>query len=154
MRGAEVCKTYAIFEKRIMKLIEKEENGQLISPVLPSNVKNYLIDIDGTVCDDIPNEQPERMATAALYPEALVTLNKWFDEGHIITFFTSRTEAHREVTEQWLKDNGFKYHGLLMGKPRGGNYHWIDNHMVRATRYEGRFTDLIQKEVTIEVFEK
>lgn len=137
-----------------MKLIEKEENGQLISPVLPSNVKNYLIDIDGTVCDDIPNEQPERMVTAALYPEALVTLNKWFDEGHIITFFTSRTEVHREVTEKWLADNGFKYHGLLMGKPRGGNYHWIDNHMVRATRYEGRFTDLIQKEVTIEVFEK
>ena len=39
------------------------------------------------------------METAALYPEALVTLNKWFDEGHIITFFTSRTEEHREVTE-------------------------------------------------------
>jgi len=137
-----------------MKLIEKEENGQLISPVLPSNVKNYLIDIDGTICDDIPNEQPERMATAELYPEALITLNKWFDEGHIITFFTSRTEEHRMVTEKWLADKGFKYHGLLMGKPRGGNYHWIDNHMVRATRYEGRFTDLVQKEVTIEVFEK
>jgi hypothetical protein len=136
-----------------MNLIEKEENGQLISPVLPADVKNYLIDIDGTICDDIPNEQPERMATAELYPEALVTLNKWFDEGHIITFFTSRTEAHREVTEQWLEANGFKYHGLLMGKPRGGNYHWIDNHMVRATRYEGRFTDLINKEVTIQVFE-
>ncbi|MDP1745299.1 MAG: phosphoheptose isomerase, partial [Bacteroidota bacterium] len=65
---------------------------------------------------------------------------------------TSRTEAHRVVTEKWLADNGFKYHGLLVGKPRGGNYHWIDNHMVRATRYEGRFTDLIMKEVTIEVF--
>jgi len=137
-----------------MKLIEKEANGQLISPVLPSHVKNYLIDIDGTICDDIPNEQPERMATAELYPEALITLNKWFDEGHIITFFTSRTEEHRTVTEKWLAEKGFKYHGLLMGKPRGGNYHWIDNHMVRATRYEGRFTDLVQKEVTIEVFEK
>lgn len=68
------------------KLVEKEENGQKISPVLPENVKNYLIDIDGTICDDIPNEQPERMETAELYPEALVTLNKWFDEGHIITF--------------------------------------------------------------------
>ena len=134
-------------------LIQKTENGQAISPVLPEHVKNYLIDIDGTVCDDIPNEQPERMLTAALYPEALVTLNKWFDEGHIITFFTSRTEEHRVVTEQWLKANGFKYHGLLMGKPRGGNYHWIDNHMVRATRYEGRFTDLIEKEVKIQVFE-
>ncbi len=137
-----------------MNLIEKEENGKLISPVLPSHIKNYLIDIDGTVCDDIPNEQPERMATAVLYPEALITLNKWFDEGHIITFFTSRTEEHRIITEEWLKENGFKYHGLLMGKPRGGNYHWIDNHMVRATRYEGRFTDLIDKEVTIQVFEQ
>ncbi len=137
-----------------MTLIEKIENGHLISPVLPENVKNYLIDIDGTICDDIPNEEPERMATAELYPEALVTLNKWYDEGHIITFFTSRTEDHRLVTEKWLAVNGFKYQGLLMGKPRGGNYHWIDNHMVRATRYEGRFTDLIQKEITIEVFEK
>ncbi|MEI8136228.1 MAG: phosphoheptose isomerase [Bacteroidota bacterium] len=135
-------------------LLEKEENGQKISPILPKNIKNYLIDIDGTICDDIPNEEPERMETAALYPEALVTLNEWFKDGHIITFFTSRTLAHREVTEKWLKANGFKYHGLLMGKPRGGNYHWVDNHMVRATRYEGRFTDLIQKEVTIEVFEQ
>jgi uncharacterized HAD superfamily protein len=136
------------------KLVEKEENGQKISPVLPEHVKNYLIDIDGTICDDIPNEQPERMETAELYPEALVTLNKWFDEGHIITFFTSRTEEHRDVTEKWLNKHGFKYHGLLMGKPRGGNYHWVDNHMVRATRYEGRFTDLIEKNVTIQVFEK
>lgn len=136
------------------KLVEKEENGQKISPVLPEHVKNYLIDIDGTICDDIPNEQPERMETAELYPEALVTLNKWFDEGHIITFFTSRTEEHRLVTERWLNKHGFKYHGLLMGKPRGGNYHWVDNHMVRATRYEGRFTDLIEKNVTIQVFEK
>lgn len=136
------------------KLVEKEENGQKISPVLPENVKNYLIDIDGTICDDIPNEQPERMETAELYPEALVTLNKWYNEGHIITFFTSRTEEHRVVTEKWLNKNGFKYHGLLMGKPRGGNYHWVDNHMVRATRYEGRFTDLVEKNVTIQVFEK
>lgn len=135
------------------QLIEIEENGKKLSPVLPDTVKNYLIDIDGTICDDIPNEEPERMATAELYPEALVTLNKWYDEGHIITFFTSRTEAHRLVTEQWLKQHGFKYHGLLMGKPRGGNYHWIDNHMVRATRYTGRFTDLVKKETTIEVFE-
>lgn len=137
-----------------MDLIEKKENGHLISPVLPEHVKNYLIDIDGTICDDIPNEEPERMATAEVYPDALKTLNKWYDEGHIITFFTSRTEDHREVTEKWLNEHGFKYHGMLMGKPRGGNYHWVDNHMVRATRYEGKFTDLIEKEVTIQVFEK
>lgn len=129
-----------------------DEKGNQMSPMLPQETKNYLIDIDGTICDDIPNEEPERMATAALYPEALETLNKWFDEGHIITFFTSRTEEHRVVTEAWLDEHGFKYHGILFGKPRGGNYHWIDNHIVRATRYEGKFTDLVTRSAEIEVF--
>ncbi len=137
-----------------MELIPLNENGHALSPILPENVKNYLIDIDGTICDDIPNEEPERMLTAAVYPEALATLNKWYDQGHIITFFTSRTEAHRAYTERWLAEHGFKYHGMVMGKPRGGNYHWIDNHMVRATQYKGKFTDLIDKKVTIQVFEK
>ncbi len=136
------------------KLVPKSEDGKAISPVLPEEVKNYLIDIDGTICDDIPNEEPERMATAEVYPDALHRLNKWYDEGHIITFFTSRTEDHREVTEKWLNEHGFKYHGLLMGKPRGGNYHWIDNHLVRATRYTGNFSELVEKEVTIQVFEE
>lgn len=135
-----------------IKLINKTIEGKDISPVLPQEVKNYLIDIDGTICDDIPNEQPERMSTANIYPEALETLNKWYDQGHVITFFTSRLESHRSITEKWLKKHGFKYHGLLMDKPRGGNYHWIDNHMVRATRYDGKFTDLVEKNVKIQVF--
>ena len=131
-----------------------DEQGQQLSPILPEDVKNYLIDIDGTITDDVPNEEPERMATCQPFPDALRTLNKWYDEGHIITFFTSRTEAHRSVTEAWLKEHGFKYHGILFGKPRGGNYHWIDNHMVKATRFKGKFTDLILKQHEIEVFEK
>jgi len=134
------------------RLLKKNIKGQMISPVLPKNITNYLIDIDGTICDDIPNEQPERMSTAQVYPDALETLNKWYDQGHIITFFTSRLESHRIVTENWLNNNGFKYHGLLMDKPRGGNYHWIDNHIVRATRFEGNFTDLVKKNVSIQVF--
>lgn len=135
------------------KLQPLTQNGEQVSPVLADGIKNYLIDIDGTICDDIPNEEPERMVTAAMYPDALKTLNSWYDEGHIIYFFTSRTEAHRNITEAWLNKHGFKYHGMLMGKPRGGNYHWIDNHLVKATRYRGRFTDLIEKEVTIQVFD-
>ena len=133
-------------------LHDKVESGEKVSPILPSGVKNYLIDIDGTICDDIPNEEPGRMETAKLYPDALETLNKWYYQGHIICFFTSRTEDHREVTEKWLNNNGFKYHSLVMGKPRGGNYHWIDNHLVKATRYNGKFTDLVEKNVTIQVF--
>jgi hypothetical protein len=140
-------------EERNIKLQAVLENGAQLSPVLPEGIKNYLIDIDGTICDDIPNEEPERMVTAAVYPDALETLNRWYDEGHVIYFFTSRTEAHREITEEWLKKHGFKYHGMIVGKPRGGNYHWIDNHLVKAIRYRGKFTDLIEKEVTIQVFD-
>ncbi len=130
----------------------KGDDGKLLSPVLSEDVKNFLIDIDGTITDDIPNEEPERMATCLPYPDALEIINKWYEEGHIITFFTSRTEEHRKITEEWLKKHKFLYHGLLMGKPRGGNYHWIDNHMVKATRYKGQFTDLVLENHTIEVF--
>ena len=131
-------------------LIEAIDNaGKKISPVLPSDKKNYLIDIDGTVGEDIPNEEPERMVTAEAYPDAIETINRWFDEGHHICFFTARTENHRIVTETWLNEKGFNYHSLLMGKPRGGNYHWIDNHVVRATRYTSKFTDLVKRNVEI-----
>ncbi len=134
------------------QLIVTQIAGKNVSPILPEHIKNYLIDIDGTICDDIPNEEPERMETAELYPDALETLNQWFDEGHIITFFTSRVEEHREVTEKWLNKNGFKFHGILFGKPRGGNYHWIDNHIVRATKFNGKFTELTNKVSNIQVF--
>jgi len=134
------------------KLVEKKVDGQYISPVLPEDIKNYMIDIDGTICDDIPNEEPERMLTASVYPDALYTLNKWYEQGHIITFFTSRVEENREVTEAWLAKHGFKYHGILFGKPRGGNYHWVDNHIVRATRFTGKFTDLVDSNEKIQVF--
>ncbi len=153
-RGNLVRTTDLTGQMKNKKLISKVIDGANVSPLLPSEVKNYLIDIDGTICDDIPNEEPERMLSAELYPDALITIDKWFEEGHVITFFTSRLEEHREVTEAWLNKHGFRYHGLLMGKPRGGNYHWIDNHIVRATRYEGKFTDLVDREVKIQVFEQ
>ena len=129
------------------------EDGNRVSPILPEGKKNYLIDIDGTVGEDIPNEEPERMVTAEAYLDAIETINRWYGEGHHICFFTARTEDHREVTETWLEEKGFHYHTLLMGKPRGGNYHWIDNHVVRATRYTSKFTDLVKRNVEIEVFD-
>ncbi len=134
-------------------LLELSKDGKKISSVLPPHVKNFLIDIDGTICEDIPNEEPERMADAFIYPGALEKIKQWYDDGHIITFFTSRTESHREVTTFWLNKHGFKYHGLLMNKPRGGNYHWIDNHDVLATKYTGRFTEFVEKMTPTQVFE-
>lgn len=131
---------------------EKDEQGRSISPVLSENTKNYLIDIDGTITDDVPNEEPERMFTCLPYEGAVEIINSWYDQGHIITFFTSRTDEHEVVTKQWLDKHGFKYHNLLLNKPRGGNYHWIDNHVVRATRYNGIWDDLIKTQKIVEVF--
>jgi hypothetical protein len=129
-----------------------DEKGNLLSPVLPDHIKNFLIDIDGTISEDVPNEEPERMLTCEELPGAKEYVNKWFDEGHIITFFTSRLEEHRANTEQWLKEHGFKWHGIIFGKPRGGNYHWIDDRSVKATRFVGKFTDLVKVHREIEVF--
>ncbi len=133
--------------------MELQKNDNHVSPTLQKGVKNYLIDIDGTITEDVPNEEPERMIDCQPFPDALETINRWYEQGHQICFFTSRTEDLREITENWLQKSGFKFHALLMGKPRGGNYHWIDNHLVRATRYKGKFTDMVDKKVTIEVFD-
>jgi len=133
--------------------MELEFKDDHISPVLKSGVVNYLIDIDGTITEDVPNEEPERMKICKPFADARDTINRWYDEGHKICFFSSRTEDLREITETWLTENGFKFHSVLLGKPRGGNYHWIDNHIVKATRYNGKFTELIEKKIKIKVFD-
>ena len=88
-----------------MDLVPAEDGlGNQASPTLPEHVKNYLIDIDGTVEEDIPNEQPERMVTAEAYPDAIETINRWFDEGHQICFFTAppRTTG-RSLRRGWRR---------------------------------------------------
>lgn len=107
--------------------------------------KVILVDIDGTVCEDIKNEDSHLYSTAELYPDSLDIINKWYDNGNIITFFTAREEKDREVTEKWLNDNGFKYHGLIMNKPRCNDeqeYMWIDNRKVRGVTYKETWDNL------------
>lgn len=109
-------------------------------------MKIFLIDIDGTCCDDIRNEDSHLYPTAKVIDGSLEQINKWYDEGHHITFFTARENKDREVTLKWLDDNGFKYHGLVMDKPRCKNqddeYIWIDNRKVRAVTYTNIWGDL------------
>lgn len=115
--------------------------------------KNYIIDVDGVVCEDICNCSPELMIEAIVNIDARDTINGWYNDGHTITFFTARTSEHEMVTRAWLVKNGFKYHDIIFNKPRGGNYHYIDDKNIRATRFNGRFGNFIKKDATIEVFE-
>ena len=63
-----------------------DAEGHSLSPVLAPGIKNYLIDIDGTICDDVPNEDPERMKIVLPYLDALHVINQWYTEGHKIYF--------------------------------------------------------------------
>jgi len=105
-----------------------------------------LIDIDGTCSADIKNEDSHLYATAEVINGSLEQINKWHEEGHHITFFTAREEKDREVTLKWLDEKGFKYHGLIMNKPRCLNpndeYVWIDNRKVRGITYKSIWGDL------------
>ena len=104
---------------------------------------NLLIDIDGTICEDISNKDYSKFATANIIDNSLESINNLYNEGHNITFFTARLEKHREVTEGWLKDNNFKYHKLIMEKPQGGKYIWIDNLYVKGINYKNSWKDVI-----------
>lgn len=109
-------------------------------------MKIFLIDIDGTCCTDIKNEDSHLYPTAEVIKGSLEQINKWYDEGHHITFFTARESKDRDVTIKWLDDNGFKYHGLVTDKPRCLNpddeYVWIDNRKVRGITYDKVWGDL------------
>lgn len=101
---------------------------------------NYLIDIDGTVCEDIPNEESHRFATAAVFAGAVEWVNGLARAGHRVTFFTARTAEDREVTLDWLRRHGFEFDGLITDKPRGGPYHWVDNLPVQSHLFTGDYS--------------
>ena len=101
--------------------------------------KRYCVDIDGTICSptvgrDYHNAKP--------WKNRIDALNKLYDEGHYIIYFTARAmgrfsnQPHSiasvkaegvlfELTEKQLKDWGCKYHELIMGKPHAD--HFIDD---------------------------
>jgi uncharacterized HAD superfamily protein len=115
-----------------------------------------LIDIDGTICQDIKNEESHLYSSAEIIEGSLEQVNKWYSEGHNITFFTAREEKDRDVTIKWLDENGFRYHGLIMGKPRCLNmedeYVWVDNRKVRGVTYDGTWGDFKPVTKTILAF--
>jgi len=104
---------------------------------------NLLIDIDGTICDDIPNAEDYKFATANVIDNSVDYVNSLYEQGHNITFFTARLEKHREVTEKWLKKHNFKYHKLILDKPGGGKYVWIDNLDVMGIKYKNNWNAVI-----------
>lgn len=121
-------------------------------------MKIFIVDIDGTICEHIKNEEgAERMRHAKPFTKVIESVNKLFDEGHFICYFTARTDEHKEATEDWMKEHGVKFHQVIYNKPRRigkfTEYHFIDDSKVKATMFKGKFTNFVKKKAEIEVFE-
>ncbi|MDH2902046.1 MAG: phosphoheptose isomerase [archaeon] len=116
--------------------------------------KAFMIDIDGVICEHIENEFPGKMKDAKEIPGAKEWINSKYSNGDYICLFTARLEKHRKITETWLKEHGFRYHEIIFGKPRGLEYHYIDDRHVQATTFKGRFGPMVKKTHGIEVFEE
>ncbi|MFM7989194.1 MAG: phosphoheptose isomerase, partial [Candidatus Fonsibacter sp.] len=62
----------------------------------------YLIDIDGTVCDDIKNEDSHLYKDVKPYEGSKQEINKLAEEGNTIVFFTAREYKDKGITLSWL----------------------------------------------------
>jgi dTDP-glucose 4,6-dehydratase len=76
------------------------------------------VDIDETIC-----KSPEcrDYSKAIPMPERIQKINKLYDEGNTIVYWTARGTGSgidwRDTTMEQFKKWGVKCHGLMMGKP-------------------------------------
>ena len=87
--------------------------------------KKFLIDIDNTICKTVGNNYKNSKP----YKNKILLINKLYNKGHIIKFFTSRfmgrsnekiSKAKKRgfrFTEKQLKSWNCKFHILILGKP-------------------------------------
>lgn len=84
-----------------------------------------VIDMDGTICTEM--RQFSR-CLAEPKADAVEVINKLYDAGNTIIIYSARTWVEYEMTVDWLKRHGVKYHQLFMGKPIGDV--WIDDRAI------------------------
>jgi hypothetical protein len=78
---------------------------------------NIYVDVDNTITEtsgmDYQNAKP-------IY-EKIEIINKLFDQGHTITYWTARGSVSGinfyEITKSQLNDWGAKHHNFIVGKP-------------------------------------
>lgn len=91
----------------------------------------YCIDIDGVICNNLPEADYEHRVPCR---DVIAKVNRLYDGGHMIKIFTGRGSRSgidwREFTEKQLKSWGVKYHKLIMGKPQADVY--VDDRAVNA----------------------
>ena len=92
--------------------------------------KTICFDIDNTICKTVGNDYKN----AKPHKAKVLLINKLYEKGHIIKFFTSRfmgrtndnaTEARKKakkITLSQLKKWNMKFHKIYFGKPSSDFY--------------------------------
>lgn len=86
--------------------------------------KIIYVDIDSTIgyCpyDKKPDGSPD-YSTCTPYPKRIAKINKLYDEGNYIVYWTARGSFYdidwTELTTNQLNEWGCKYHKLILRKP-------------------------------------
>jgi hypothetical protein len=106
---------------------------------------NYVIDIDGTICDKPVCREDGYYHNSIPKLYRIAIINNLYSEGHIIKYFTARGMGRHSdnsnlayadfynLTRTQLDDWGCKYHQLILGKPSGDIY--IDDKAMNADEY-------------------
>lgn len=82
-----------------------------------------FVDIDDTICYYENNNSKQQMEydKALPYKNRIAKINKLYDEGHKIIYWTARGSVTQKlwfnITYEQLKKWGAKFHELKMGKP-------------------------------------
>ncbi len=93
--------------------------------------KRIAIDIDGTIF--VEKHKSEYDGKAYPIEGAIESVNYLYDSGYTIILHTARTYRDLEVTIGQLRDNGVKYHQLVVGKPVADVF--IDDRAVTMTNW-------------------
>ena len=76
------------------------------------------VDIDETICN---SPESRDYSQAIPMPERIKKINKLYDEGNTIVYWTARGTGSgldwRQTTMEQFERWGVKCHGLMMGKP-------------------------------------
>ena len=92
-----------------------------------------FVDIDGTIC----NNTQGKYETAQPILDNVATINRLFDEGNTIVYWTARGSVTKldwyDLTAAQLKEWGAKHHDLILGKPHYDLY--IDDKSINALEY-------------------
>ena len=98
-----------------------------------------FVDIDDTICFYTEQDRKCKMdySKAKPYTSRITKINKLYDEGHKIIYWTARGTVTQKlwfnVTYEQLKNWDCKFHELRMGKPAYDLF--IDDKNINSEKY-------------------